>query len=344
MEIGAPVPIQVPLSVASYRSAVEEFLCRMGLRLENALEYYAVLHDERGAIIGGGGFEGNTIKCIAADPDARGMGLTNILISHLRSEMTARGVQNIFVFTKPSNLEIFESLAFSLVGSAPKAILMESSRRGAKSLERTLSAHKKEGINGAIVMNCNPFTLGHLYLIEKAAGMCDNLFIFPVRADRSVFPYDDRLMLIKDGTAHLKNVEILDGGEYIISQATFPTYFLKEMSEASVTYAMLDVDIFARHIVPPLGINIRFAGSEPLDPLTNEYNRAMKTVLEPRGIEVKVIERYELGGKPVSASRVRALIKEGLIEKTKELLPEITYSYLMSPRGQAAVVRLREHI
>lgn len=342
MEYGVSAPMQVHLSSESQRKPVEEFLSRMGLRLE-PLDYYAVLKldDE---IIGGGGFGGNTIKCIAADQEARGMGITNILVSHLRSEMNARGVDNVFLFTKPENEDIFKSLAFYLVGRAPNAILMESARRGVSSLENRLAEHKKDGKTGAIVMNCNPFTLGHQYLIETAAREVENLVIFPVREDKSVFPYHDRLRLIKEGTAHLDNVSVLEGGDYIISNATFPTYFLKELSEASKTHALLDVDIFARHIAPPLNITVRFAGSEPLDPMTNVYNSAMLETLPTYGMEVKIIDRISKGDEVISASRVRRLLAEGKLDEIKALVPQSTYAYLLSEAGEAAAERERSKL
>ncbi len=340
MDFGTKPVTQIPLSIDSYRRQLDAFLNKMGLRMES-LEYYAVIRGSKDEIIAGGGFDGRVIKCIAADPDYQGMGLINTIVTHLRSELWGRGVTSPFLFTKPENREIFESLAFTLIGAAPRAVLLEGDSRGIENMQKRLAALRKEGKTGAIVMNCNPFTKGHLYLIEKAAAACDNLVIFPVRADRSVFPYEDRVELISRGTAHLPNVLLADGEDYIISDATFPTYFLKELSEAAATHALLDIDIFARHIAPPLNITARFAGEEPTDPLTAQYNKAMLELLPPRGISVTVIPRLEGGGAPVSASAVRRLLAAGDMEGVRALVPETTYKYLCSEKGQAVAEKLR---
>lgn len=42
---------------------------------------------------------------------------------------------------------------------------------------QSLSEYRKEGKNGCIVMNCNPFTLGHQYLVEYASKKVDHLYL-----------------------------------------------------------------------------------------------------------------------------------------------------------------------
>ena len=72
-----------------------------------------------------------------------------------------------------------------------------------KSLEKT----KKEGNKiAAIVMNANPFTLGHLHLVEKASKENDILHLFIVSEDKSIIPFNERKQLIMEGTSHLKNI------------------------------------------------------------------------------------------------------------------------------------------
>lgn len=335
-------PLQLNLTSDSEKQRLAAFLAQAELRLDENLQYYAVLCNTQSEIICGGGFDGNIIKCVAVSEEARGLGLVNTLISHLRSEIVSRGADNIFVYTKPENKHIFESLAFYTVGTSPRAILLESSKRGIVRLKNSLAKHKKPGINGAIVMNANPFTLGHLYLVQEAAKRCDNLYVFPVRADRSEFPYKDRYRLVEEGCACLDNVEILDGGNYIISGATFPTYFLKQMGQAAQTQAQLVLDIFARHIAPSLDIKIRFVGSEPLDPFTQTFNETMLQILPPHAIKVEVIERLQSNGQPVSASRVRTLLKEGRLAETQSLVPPSTFAYFATPAGQKVIASLRQ--
>lgn len=327
---GQMLPEQIFLSSASQRREAEAFLEGCGLRLAPDLEYFAAVRDPEGRIIGCGGFGSSTIKCVACSEEARGLGLSSILVSHLRSELSARGVSDIFLFTKPENLELFQSLAFYAVGSCSQAVLMESSKRGVFRLESRLASERfPEGITGAVVMNANPFTKGHLYLIEQALNYCDNLAVFPVQADLSEFSAAERIRLIREGTAHLgSRVKILDGGRYIISAQTFPTYFLKKLSAAALVHAALDVDIFARHIAAPLGISVRFAGSEPSDPLTAAYNETMLNILPGRGIKVQIIERLEQEGLLVSAGLVRRLMHEGRLAEIEPLVPPPTFELI----------------
>ena len=320
----------IPLSLRSCREEAAAFLARFGLRLDS-VDYYAGVYDGD-ALLCAGGYEGAVIKCVAADPEARGLGLTNTLVSHLRARMWAEGVRNIFVFTKPQNRDIFESLAFTLIGSAPAAILLESDGRGVRRFCEELGESRRPGRSAAIVMNANPFTLGHRYLCETAAQCCDTLHLFVVESERSRFPFAARRALVEAGTADLPNVAVHSGGPYIISAATFPSYFLKQASDAAETHALLDADVFARHIAPALGVTARFVGTEPLDPMTAAYNAALRRVLPPAGVAVEVVERRAEDGAPVSASRVRALWEENRLEELRPLVPDSTFAYLREHR------------
>ena len=331
--LGNPEIRDLPLSLPSCRAQVEAFLAGHGLGLQPVDYYAGVFVGE--ALLACGGFAGSVIQCVAAAESARGLGLINLLITHLRQLMRQVGASNIFVFTKPENLEIFQSLAFYPVGQAAKAVLLESDRRGIARYAEALRAALpgQEGERGCIVMNCNPFTLGHQYLIEQAAARCGQLLILLVEEDRSAFPFEARLALTRTGCAHLGNVTVLPGGPYVISSATFPGYFIKEMSDVVVAQTALDIDIFARHIAPGLGITARFAGEEPSDPVTAAYNAAMAARLPESGVEVHIIPRRELGGVPISASRVRALIREGKLDEIASLVPQSTYDYIMAHHG-----------
>ncbi|MBQ8170530.1 MAG: polysaccharide pyruvyl transferase family protein [Oscillospiraceae bacterium] len=181
---------------------------------------------------------------------------------------------------------------------------------------------------GSIVMNCNPFTLGHRYLIESSAAKCDKLYIFVVEENQSVFPFEDRLELVRKGTADLKNVTVLPSGNFIISQKTFQAYFTKEENNEAVIDASGDINIFASKIAPALGITVRFAGEEPLDNITNQYNSTMKRILPRAGIDFEVIKRKEEGGAVISASRVRKLLKEKNFDEIARITPPTTLEYL----------------
>lgn len=187
---------------------------------------------------------------------------------------------------------------------------------------------KTDGRIGSIVMNCNPFTLGHRYLIETSAAKVDLLYIFVVEEDRSMFPFKDRIELVRKGTADLKNVVVIPSGKFIISQTTFQAYFTKEEKNDVAIDASNDINIFASKIAPSLGITVRFAGEEPLDNVTNQYNATMKRLLPRAGIDFEVISRKEEGGAPISASRVRALLKDKKFDEIAKITPKTTYNYL----------------
>lgn len=181
-------------------------------------------------------------------------------------------------------------------------------------------------LRGVVVMNCNPFTLGHRYLIEQAAKQVERLFVMIVREDCSLFAYAERKAMVEQGVAHLKNVTVIDGSEYAISQATFPTYFLKRLDDAADTQMLLDLDLFRRHIAPALGATVRFVGTEPTDQLTRRYNQLMHEVLA----DVRETARLEKKGNAVSASRVRKAMEQGDMSKIRQLVPPTTLPYIIA--------------
>ena len=181
-------------------------------------------------------------------------------------------------------------------------------------------------LRGVVVMNCNPFTLGHRYLIEQAAKQVERLFVMVVREDCSLFAYAERKAMVEQGVAHLENVTVIDGSEYAISQATFPTYFLKRLDDAADTQMLLDLDLFRRHIAPALGATVRFVGTEPTDQLTRRHNELMHEVLT----DVREISRLEKEGNAVSASRVRKAMEQGDMSTIRQLVPPTTLPYIIA--------------
>ena len=328
---------EVPLSSPFFRNQVESFLRANSLRMETFDAYY-VIRDNSGDILSGAGITGDTVKCVAVSDAARGEGLLVPLLSHLISAAAVRGILNLKVFTKPAHRSIFESLGFRLLATAPEAILMEKGR-GLEQYCAYLRGLRRPGRTGVIVMNANPFTLGHKYLIEKALEHIDNLFVLPVKEERSLFPYIERLAMIRAGVASMaccgcaSRVIVLEGSEYQISAATFPTYFLKDLSEASETQMRLDLDLFARHIAPALDASVRFVGSEPSDALTARYNELMNELL-PRVVE---IPRLNQASQAISASDVRGFLEEGCFSKASALCPATTHPYLLAALAERAL-------
>lgn len=185
---------------------------------------------------------------------------------------------------------------------------------------------------GCIVMHANPFTNGHRYLVEQAAQRCARLYVFVLEHAGQDLPFDARMQLVRAGTAHVTNAVVLPGGPFMISQATFPSYFLKEASDAARVHAALDATLFAARIAPAFGVTARFVGTEPLDALTRDYNRALAAILPEYGVTVHGIERLCCGGAPVSASRVRADWAREAVADVRALVPETTFALLMRMR------------
>ena len=179
---------------------------------------------------------------------------------------------------------------------------------------------------GVVVMNCNPFTLGHRYLIEQAAKQVERLYVMVVKEDCSLFAYTERKAMVEQGVADIENVSVIDGSDYAISRATFPTYFLKRLDDAADTQMLLDLDLFRRHIAPALGATVRFVGTEPTDQLTRRYNQLMHETLK----DVREINRLEKDGNAVSASRVRKAMEEGDINTIRQLVPPTTLPYIIA--------------
>lgn len=330
---------EIPPFLTSRWNAMEDMLRKNGLEPAADLELYIGVCDGEGNIVGGGGIAGNVIKCVVLDSSLRGEGITNSLITRLRQEARQRGHRNIFIYTKPENEETFSSLAFHTIARAPKAVMLESDPRGISGYCRYLKTLRKPGRNGAIVMNCNPLTSGHLHLIRTAAASCDNLYILPVATDASEFSYQSRLSMLRDACRDILNVTVCDGSPYAVSRETFPTYFIKEADTATDTSILLDLDIFCRHIAPALGISLRFAGTEPTDALTARYNRHMETVLPRNGLEFKETERLCDDAAAISASRVRALLSRGQVIEALKLTPETSHPYILAHAAASALRR-----
>ena len=343
-------------TIPRQRQRIEAFLKRNGLRFDD-MHYYAAVTDDDGEMIAGGGLKGNVIKCVAVDDAHKGEAIANTLISHLIAHANEEGHSNVMLFTKPKNRQLFESLSFRLLAEAPEAVLMETGIGGIYNTVEALKKIKEEGevckennqeckkeektnlntstpqhLNttpprrGVVVMNCNPFTLGHRYLIEQAAKQVERLFVMVVREDCSLFAYAERKAMVEQGVAHLENVTVIDGSEYAISQATFPTYFLKRLDDAADTQMLLDLDLFRRHIAPALGATVRFVGTEPTDRLTRRYNQLMHEVLA----DVRETARLEKEGNAVSASRVRKAMEQGDMSTIRQLVPPTTLPYIIA--------------
>jgi [citrate (pro-3S)-lyase] ligase len=318
------------------------FLGENGLKYDERVEF-SVCAIEGDEIAAAGSLDGNVLKCVAVSQRHQNEGLAALIVTELVKEAARKGVFHLFLFTKPQNATLFGSLGFYLIAKTDDVLLLENKKHGVSDFvskiqqSHFVSAAKQADVPansgndaGAVVMNCNPFTKGHQFLVEEAAKRCSFLYIFVVSENKSAFPADVRFRLAQAGAAHIPNARVFPTGPYLVSSATFPDYFFKETVKPKEANTLLDITVFAECFAAPLGIVRRFAGTEPFDALTAGYNRAMTNALPGFGIEFVEIPRLEREGEPISASRVRLLLKEGRLEETRALVPESTYEWLGS--------------
>lgn len=308
------------------------FLASCQLDWDEAISFTAVLMDDD-EIAATGSLDGGTIKCVAVSPEYQGQDLTARILTALLQEAARQGREHLMLYTKPQNGHLFAPLGFYPVIRTPGCLLMENRRDG---LQRYLCGIEKpqgEPV-GCIVANCDPFTMGHRRLIEAAAKDCAWVHVFILSQDRGMFTADERFAMAQEGLADLENVLVHPTGPYMVSSATFPTYFIKDKTRSGEIHCELDVRLFAEKIAPALSIARRYVGTEPSCAVTAQYNRRMKELLPAYGIEVIELERFAASGQIISASRIRSLIRENNMEALEGLLPQSSIRRIQSRKGE----------
>lgn len=326
----------------SYRNSFEmrelrNFLQKNSLNFDESCDYTVVIRGGEDEILATASKSKNILKCFAIDEKLRGEGVSGSIITAITNRMFDEGYFSSFVFTKSENLDLFLGMGYKLVAKTDRVALLEI---GIDSIDKTLDRIKKEydlqekKERAMIVMNCNPFTYGHQYLIEKAASENEEVLIFVVQEDLSVFPFDVRYDLIKKGTVHLPNVKVIPGTEYIISSATFPNYFLKKEDDSLLEYTKLDVTVAATKFCPAFNIKRRYVGEEPFCGMTGKYNETIEELFPKYGVEVVVVPRKEVDGRAISATDVRKFLAAGDYDSLKGRVPQTTYEFLESEAGK----------
>lgn len=338
------------LSNAWHRSAVTALLHAENLRLDENLDYTCGIFDEEMNLIATGSCFANTLRCIAVCSSHRGEGLTSSLITHLLTIQAERGNTHVFLYTKCETAAFFHDLGFFEIARVrPKIVFMENRRNGFSTyLQRLVHSlpEKTSFGNAAIVMNANPFTLGHLSLIERACQENDLVHLFILSENTGPIPFSVRKRLVLQGTSHLSNLLIHDSGPYLISNATFPSYFQPDSDDAAKSHALLDLALFAR-IAQRLQITARYVGEEPNSHVTALYNEVMQHQLPAYGISCRILPRLTANGSVVSASSVRQLLKEfqqthapQCLARLRTLVPASTYHYFSSPEAECVLEQI----
>ncbi|WEV50354.1 [citrate (pro-3S)-lyase] ligase [Lactobacillus sp. ESL0731] len=329
--------VDLYLNDQTVRTKWEKFLIKLGLhdfssREVNVIDHTLGIINDEGELVGTGSVAGNVLKYIAvcnqgATPGSR----FNQMVTALQQYQFNRKIFHNFVFTKTQYSTSFQHLGFTELAHTDVAAFLESGTPDVNDYLATIpqvEGQKAKKV-AAIVMNANPFTLGHQRLAQLASQENDLVYIFVVATDASLFKTEERMQLVKSGTADLKNVHVVSGSDYLVSQATFPAYFLKSPDDLIKTQTTIDARVFKNIIAPKLAINRRYLGTEPFSHTTNFYNKSLINELSPQ-IEVKIVPRFSNNDQVITATRVRQLIKIGDLAAIKLLVPNTTMDFIKS--------------
>lgn len=373
---------EVPTSDSDTIEQIVTLLEAEGIHKDKNLDYTCAMFDEDMQVIATGSCFSNTLRCLAVSSTHQGEGLMNQILTHLISVQFSRGNTHLFLYTKCSSALFFADLGFYEIANIKNQIVfMENKRNGFSSyleklkqnsamqittLEETKTLTKSNATNlqktldsvkiAALVINANPFTLGHQYLVEKASRENDILHLFIVEEDASLISFSIRKKLVLEGTSHLPNIIYHDSGPYIISNATFPGYFQKDDQAIMESHAELDLAVFVK-IAEALHITKRYIGEEPFSETTGIYNKVMAEKLPENGIDCIIVPRKQYINTenkrkndtkdmpshsfPISASTVRQAIKEGNFTLLKQLVPETTLQYFESEEAIPVIKKIQ---
>ena len=362
--------LHVTSSVATDKEQWLQLLAQAGIRAENSIEEVFGIFDG-GKLAATAARYRNIIKCVAVGESYRGTNVINELIGGVYTEVFNAGYHACFVYTKKEARDSFLRFGFRDVEQADETVyFMEHAVGGFRDYLEELRTHRlpldarsgvcktgqevkrktgREGVRetenadrrcAAVVMNANPFTLGHLHLVTRASRENDLVHLFVLSEEMSAFRAAARIELVRQGTAHLKNVIIHPTSDYLVSAATFPAYFLKEHDDITRIQAKLDSRIFINHIAPALGITVRYVGTEPFSIATEIYNNTMQEAFCDN-VKLIVLDRYRTEeGEVVSASTVRTLLASGNVEKAGKLVPPTTRAYFFTEEGRRVIKAL----
>lgn len=316
------------------------FLHRYNLDYEFDITYSILVYDND-EIIATGSLANNIMKCFLVSPNYQQHNITNMMFHHMVHVLEQRGVDHYFVFTLPKNESVFRSLHMKRIVQTMNTVLLEGGRYIHDVLTALKTTYKvDDSPKAAVIINANPMTNGHLYLIETAAQENNHVLVFVVSEDLSSFPFADRFEIIKNATKHLPNVTVLPTLSYLVSRITFPKYFLKEDQLIKDEQTLVDVLVYKTYYTKVFNIKKRYLGEEPYSYNTNKYNQVLQDHL---GQHIRIIPRKEHHNKPISASLVRKMIKANKIDKINSYVPQATYDYLCSEKGQKIISLIQSH-
>ncbi|MDR3354121.1 MAG: [citrate (pro-3S)-lyase] ligase [Synergistaceae bacterium] len=321
---------------AAELAEVARLIESQGLVYEEGADVTALVEDVGGHVVATAGLFGNVIRAVAVSSEHQESGLSAVALSNVMEAARVRGLSHLFVYTKSDMAARFAALGFRNIAETPNVTLLEMGEPSIVQYRKSLAENRASVSSGmsiaSVVVNCNPFTRGHRHLMNLAARENDFLFVVVVEAELSFFTVRDRLEMVRRGVSDIVNARVIGSGEYAVSAATFPTYFLKDRGKESVAteQAGLDIDLFLRLYVPTLGITARYVGTETESPVTRIYNETMRKILPPAGVRVIEIDRLRTdSGDVISASKVRAMLSSGKTDGIGDYVPDSTADWLI---------------
>ncbi|WP_334330858.1 GNAT family N-acetyltransferase [Candidatus Phytoplasma prunorum] len=309
-------------------SKINNFLKKQGFK-KDIIDDFGVIFSENQEIIGTVGRYRNNLKCLAIKKEYQKQNISNQLITYMIEKIYQKGFNEVFVFTKNDYFFIFQNLGFELLyGNDNFGFFTNRNDLFLKYINYLRSKTKISHNSGVIVLNANPFTKGHEYLIKKSLQISDIIYLIVVKEEGSFFDYQKRLEMVKLGVKKIKNVIVLEGSNYLISKNVFPSYFLPSTKEVIEQQTILDTYIFVNYIAKVLKVKKRFVGEEPYSMTTNQYNNTMKNILKNNNLELIIFPRLKFENKYISATQVRKLFVLGQFNKLSSLIPKTTLNYL----------------
>lgn len=319
--------------IPSEKERITAFLQEFGLKYENNTDRTLYMEDG-GKIVATVSACNYIIKCLAVNSDFRSENLAAKLVGEMIKRFHADGIFHYHVFTKPEYKEVFSSLGFRPLIQTDKVTVLEG---GEGSIYETVQAMKvqmkytfgadsvERGSDiGCVIINGNPFTNGHLKLVEYAAARHKHVLVFVLEEEGSYFTFKERYTFAYLALKPYSNVLVIPSSKYIISKATFPDYFLKTVDDSTAEYAKYDALIFLNYFIPLLNIRKRYVGGETSDYM-RIYNQTLSEVL---GEKLETVERFKEDGEVISASKFRELIKDGKKAEAFKFIPRTNYAVL----------------
>jgi len=310
--------------LADEKNRVVAFLKTFDLNYESDITYTLYMEDEKGEVVGTVSLNDYIIKCLAVNPSFQGENLAGKLINQLIEKLKAENKFYYSVFTKHEYEPLFLSLGFTKIVSTEKVSMLEFGTpkidlvidRLKTKIESTLDLKLDDSKVCAVVANADPFTNGHLSLVEEGIlKRYDAVLVFIVQENKSYFTDKQRLTLAYVSLLPYENVMVVPSTKYIVSSMTFPGYFLHDAKLSE--WAKVDALIFKEYFMKKLNISMRYIGKETDDYMIS-YNNILKETL---GENVTELDRVTLDGQLVSAKTVRKYIQEGNLDEALKYVP-----------------------